>query len=288
VHLTAKESQATEKTNIKESYNKSCRPHAPNRERERDARAHTQQHKKARRRPIPSILDHRNVSPRCPDDSSGRNSFFSGIILDEWVHIPTNKQAERSDWLTYIQRERDTHTQAHSKIGEWEDDRFRAYSTTRMWVFAVETTVPGGTVLDKYAYIPKQAESSDWFTSIETYKHRRTQQLSRTRRRPIPSIFDHQGVGPRCRDDSSGWNSFFFFFPLQTRNFSGRIYIHIPTSKPKKVTDFTQSPCLFCTLKNKENNSLALPSIIGPAFWMPRVFFCFFFFFFFFSSILWS
>jgi hypothetical protein len=39
-HLTAKECQAPEKTNIKESYNKSERPHAPNRERERGA--HTQ------------------------------------------------------------------------------------------------------------------------------------------------------------------------------------------------------------------------------------------------------
>lgn len=37
VHLTAKESQAPEKTNIKESYNKIERPHASNRERGRGA-----------------------------------------------------------------------------------------------------------------------------------------------------------------------------------------------------------------------------------------------------------
>jgi hypothetical protein len=120
-------------------------------------------------------------------------------------------------------------------------------------------------------YSNKQTSEKKWLIYLhrerEIHTHAGTQQHRRMRRRPIQSIFDHQNVSLlRCRDDSSGWNS--FFLSLQTRNFSGRIYVHIH-SKPLFV---------LYSFKTKKNNSLALPSIIGPGFSMPWVFFFLVFF----------
>ncbi len=121
------------------------------------------------------------------------------------------------------------------------------------------------TILDEWVHIPtkKQAERSDWFHT-ERYTHAGTQQHGRLRRRPIQSIFDHQNVSLRCRDDSSGWNSF------------RQIRIHSKKTSRKKWLILLKALVCFCTLKKKQNNSLARPSIIGPGFWMPWGFFFFF------------
>jgi len=61
-------------------------------------------------------------------------------------------------------------------------------------------------------YSNKQTSGKKWLTYLhperERYTHAGTQQDRRMRRRPIQSIFHHQNVSLRCRDDSSGWNSF--------------------------------------------------------------------------------
>jgi hypothetical protein len=142
VHLTAKESQAPEKTNIKESYNKSSRPHTPNRERERQrprrARTHraTQQSEKT--------TDSEHIGPPECQSSLSRRQFRVKQFF------------------------------------------FRHYFG-RMGTYSNKQT---------------SGKTTDLLTHAGTQQHRKM------RRRPIQSIFDHQNVSLRCRDDSSGWNSF--------------------------------------------------------------------------------
>jgi len=101
---------SSRKTNIKESYNKSERPHAPNQERER--RAHTQRVTQESEKTI----DSEHIGPpECQSSLSRRQFrvkqfFFSGIILDEWVHIPTKKIVWLQNTIVWLPRKK-THTQ---------------------------------------------------------------------------------------------------------------------------------------------------------------------------------
>lgn len=140
VHLTAKESQAPEKTNIKESYNKSSRPHTPNRERQRQrlarTRRATQQSEKT--------TDSEHIGPPECQSSLSRRQFRVKQFF------------------------------------------FRHYFG-RMGTYSNKQT--------------RRKEATDLLTHAGTQQHRRM------RRRPIQSIFEHQNVSLRCRDDSSAWNS---------------------------------------------------------------------------------
>jgi hypothetical protein len=100
VHLTAKESQAPERvtTSKRVTTKSNAHMHQTEREREREREAHTQSNTGEREDDRFRAYWTTGMSVLAVETTvPGETVFFSGIILDEWVHIPANKQAERSD-----------------------------------------------------------------------------------------------------------------------------------------------------------------------------------------------
>ncbi len=197
----------------------------------------------------------------------------------------SNKQTSGKKWLTYLHRERERYTHA----GTQQHRRMRRRPIQSIFhhknvILRCRDDSSGWNSFRQIRiHSKKQAERSDRFTSIETDKHRRTEQHSRTRRRPIPNIFDHQYVGPRCRDDSSGWNSFFFFFPFRHGIFLDEYTYTFQQTSRKKWLILLKALVCFVLLKTRKIIHWLYLQLLGLNSGCLGVFF-----FFFSPSILWS